>query len=290
MINYFLRVKTKNLRSKPPSIDDIKKSKTVLFSIFTRYGDTVINLLVIREFLDLYPDKEYLVICPKQMKPYVNEFLPNIECFAFNKRNPIELYILIKLLKNRDFDIGFNPWSNGIDSNFYVSFCKKFLLYKDFDKPEIVNHYQIVRIYLKLSEKDWTVNEINLKKVYKKILICPQSTDSNRQIPSDQLDKFIGDFNKMYNYPEITIASLDKAYFRENCKRLRLKKSANSSQLLLTLMKQSALIVCPDSGPLHIALGLNKDLIAYMRSTNPKDVINSGSSLVINYENSFNYE
>jgi len=285
MINYFLSVNTKNLRSIPPSIDDIKKSKTVLFSIFTRYGDTIIDLVVIREFMDLYPEKEYLVICPKQMKPYVNEILPNTECFAFNKRNPIELYKLIKLLKSKDFDLGFNPWSNGLDSNFYLSFCKKFLFYKDFDKPEIVNHYQVVRIYLKLPEKDWTINEINLKKIYKKILICPQSTDMNRNIPSDQLDKFVHDFNRMYNFPEITIASMDKSNFRRDCKSLKLEKSANSSQLLLSTMKQSSLIVCPDSGPLHIALSLNKNLIAYIRSTKPKDVINSGSSLVINYEN-----
>ena len=46
-------------------------------------------------------------------------------------------------------------------------------------------------------------------------------------------------------------------------------------------MKQNSLIVCSDSGPLHIALALKKDLIAFMVSTNPQDVINSGASLVI---------
>ena len=290
MINYFLRSKTKNLRSKPPSIDDIKTSKKVLFTIFTRYGDTVIDLVVIKEFIELYPDKEYLVICPKQMKPYVNEILPHTECLAFNKRNAIELCKLIKILNYRDFDIGFNPWSNGLDSNYYLSFCKKFLFYKDFDKPKIVNHYQVVRNYLKLPEKEWEINEINLKEIYKKILICPQSTDKNRNIPLEQLNKFVDDFNRMYNFPEITIASMDKSNFRRDCKALKLEKSAYSSKLLLSIMKKSSLIVCPDSGPLHIALSLNKNVIAYIRSTKPKDVINSGASLVINYENSLNYE
>ena len=290
MINYFLKFKTRNLISKPPSFDDIKKSKTVLFSIFTRYGDTVIDLVIIKEFMDLYRDKEYLVICPKQMKPYVNEIIPNTECYSFNKRNPIEFFNLIKLLKSRDFDIGFNPWSNGLDSDFYLSFCKKFLFYKDFKKPEIVNHYQVVRMYLKLPEKDWKINDFNLKENYKKILICPQSTDTNRNIQSEQLDQFIDDFNRTYNFPEITIASMDKSNFRRGCKSLKLEKSANSSQLLISTMKQSSLVVCPDSGPLHIALCLNKNLIAYIRSTKPKDVINSGSSVVINYEKSLNHE
>tara|TARA_B110000003_G_C16599782_1_gene515141 strand:- start:344 stop:1204 length:861 start_codon:yes stop_codon:yes gene_type:complete len=284
MINYFLSVKTKNLRSKPPTLNDIKKAKSVLFSIFTRYGDTVIDLVVIREFITSFPDKEYLVICPKQMKPYVKEIIPSTECFAFNKRNPIEFYKLMKLLKLRDFDIGFNPWSNGIDSNFYLSFCKKFLFYKDFHKPEIVNHYQVVRIYLKLPKKVWKINEINSKKIHKKILICPQSTDINRNIPSKQIDNFVDVFNRMYNFPEITIASMDISNFRKDCKSLKLEKSAISSQALLSTMKQNSLIVCPDSGPLHIALSLNKNLIAYMRSTNPKDVINTGSSVDINYE------
>ena len=130
MINYFLKIKIRQVQSVPPSLKNIQESKKVLFSIFTRYGDTVIDLVVIKEFIELYPDKEYLIICPKQMKPYVNEILPLIECFAFNKRNPIELVKAVRLLKNRIFDIGFNPWSNGLDSSFYLTFCNKFLFYK----------------------------------------------------------------------------------------------------------------------------------------------------------------
>jgi hypothetical protein len=89
----------------------------------------------------------------------------------------------------------------------------------------------------------------------------------------------------MYNFPEITIASMDESFFRGGCKSIKLEKSASSSRLFLSIMKQSSLIVCSDSGPLHIALSLNKNLIAYMRSTKPQDVINTGSSVLINIEN-----
>ena len=281
MINYFLKIKVRQVQSLPPSLENIRDSKKILFSIFTRYGDTVIDLIVIKEFIKLYPNKEYLILCPKQMQPYVNEILPSIECFAFNKRNLFELVKAIMLLKRRIFDIGFNPWSNGLDSSFYLSFCNKFLLYKDFEKPKVINHYQVVRRYLKLPEKDWNINKLNLKIVYKKILICPQSTDRMRSIPNEELDKLIFEFNNLYNNPEITIASMDKSFFRAGCKSIKFEKSANASRLFLELMKKSNLIVSSDSGPLHIALALRKDLIAYMVSTKPKDVINSDSSLVI---------
>ena len=234
MINFFLKQKTKKIVSFPPSLDDIKDSKKILFSIFTRYGDTIIDLVVIKEFIEYYPKKEYLILCPRQMRPYISEFLPTIECIAFNKRNLFEMFKVSKLLKKRMFDIGFNPWSNGLDSCYFISYCDKFLFYKDFYKPNIINHYQVVRRYLKLPEKDWAINELILKESYKKILICPQSTDTKRNISSDHLNRLIIDFISIYNHPEITIASMDKSHFRDNCKNFLFeKKTIHLSNLLI---------------------------------------------------------
>ncbi|MBT4763416.1 hypothetical protein HOO14_00175, partial [bacterium] len=86
MINLFLKYKTKKINNSVPSIESIRGSKKILFSIFTRYGDTIIDLVAIEEFIELYPNKEYLVLCPRQMKPYVNELLPDIDCISLNKR------------------------------------------------------------------------------------------------------------------------------------------------------------------------------------------------------------
>ncbi|MDA7441026.1 hypothetical protein N8823_04250 [Candidatus Pseudothioglobus singularis] len=272
----------KKIISSPLNINDIKKSNKILFSIFTRYGDTIIDLVVIKEFIECYPKKEYLILCPRQMKPYVNEFLPTIECVAFNKRNLLELFMVNKLLKNRIFDIGFNPWSNGLDSCYFISYCHKFLFYKDFDKPNFINHYQVVRRYLKLPEKDWFINDLVLKENYQRILICPQSTSANRNLPDKQLDKLIMDFQQMYNHPQITIASMNQSDFRDGCNKFILEKKAESSKKFIDLIKKSGLVVCPDSGPLHISLALKKDLLAFMRITVPDIVINSGSTLKIN--------
>jgi ADP-heptose:LPS heptosyltransferase len=281
MINYYLKYKTRKIFSIPPSADDIEESGKILFSIFTRYGDTIIDLMIVREFVNKYPNKEYLIICPKQMEPYVKEFLPFIKCKAFNKRNLFEMAKVIKILKRERFDIGFNPWSNGLDSCYFISFCKKFLFYKDFDRPNNINHYQVVRRYLKLPEKNWKVNYLSLQENYKKILICPHSTDPNRNFPIEKMDQIILELQNTYNRPEIVIASMDKSFFRDDCKKFMFEKSVHSSMRFLELMKQSSLIICSDSGPLHIALALKKDLLAILISTEPKIVINTGACLII---------
>ena len=281
MINYYLKYKTRKISSIPANADDIKESGKILFAIFTRYGDTIIDLMIVKEFVKKYPNKDYLIICPKQMEPYVKEFLPNLKCKAFNKRNLFEMTKVIKLLKNERFDIGFNPWSNGFDSCYFISLCKKFLFYKDFNKSSNINHYQVVRKYLQLPEKKWKVNNLTLQENYTKILVCPHSTDPNRNLPIEKMNQIIFELKNTYNRPEIVIASMDKSYFRDDCQKFVFEKSEHSSKKFLKLMRESSLVVCADSGPLHIALALKKDLLAFMISTDPKIVINTGSSVII---------
>mgnify|MGYP001178714344 FL=1 len=86
----------------------------------------------------------------------------------------------------------------------------------------------------------------------------------------------------MYNCPEITIASSEKSNFRDGCKKFIFEKTAHSSEHFLELMKTSSLVVCSDSGPLHIGLALKKDLLLFMSSTEPEIVVNSGSFLQVN--------
>jgi len=281
MINSFLRFKTKYVDSQSSKLKDIQKANKVLFSLFTRYGDTIIDLVVIKEFIEYYPDKEYLILCPRQMQPYVNELLPNIECIALNKRNLFDMFKINQKLKKWQPDVGFNPWSNGLDSCYFLTYCRNFLCYKDFDRPDVINHYQVVRRYLQLPEKEWKIDELVLKQDYQKILVCPQSTDLSRAISSVKLDELIFDLNDKYQNPEITIASMDKSHFRNKCNHFLFRKSAISSQQFIDLVKQSDFVVSSDSGPLHIALVLNKDVLAFFCTTNPEIVVKSGSYLKV---------
>tara|TARA_B110000008_G_C16929102_1_gene547971 strand:- start:566 stop:1423 length:858 start_codon:yes stop_codon:yes gene_type:complete len=281
MINSFLRFKTKNVSSSVIKLEDIKKSKKILFALFTRYGDTIIDLVVIREFVEQYPSKDYLILCPNQMKPYVNELMPNIKCISLNKRNWINLLNIDFILKEWSPDIGFNPWSNGIESGYFLSYCKKFLLYSDYKKPKKVNHYEIVRQYLKLKEKVWKVNSFVGQKKYNKALICPESTDSNRSISNEQLDQIIIKIRSEFDCKNISIASMSIDYVREGCDFFKFKKTAKSSSFFLKLLKDSDLVVCADSAPLHISNALKKDVIAFFNYTSPEIVINSGDKLFL---------
>jgi hypothetical protein len=209
------------------------------------------------------------------MRPYVDELLPNIECIALNKRNLFDMFKINLRLKKYLPDIGFNPWSNGLDSCYFLTYCRNFLCYKDFDRPDIINHYQVVRRYLQLPEKKWKINELALKEDYQKILICPQSTDRSRGITEDEIDALVSDFNIKYHDPDITIASMDTTHFRSNCQQFLFSKSSQSSAQFINLIKSSDLVVCSDSGPLHISSALDKDIIAVFYVTNPEVVLNT---------------
>ena len=281
MINSFLRFKTKDINSKPLELKSIQQANKVLFSLFTRYGDTIIDLVIIKEFIKLYPNKKYLILCPRQMKPYVSELLPTIECIALNKRNLFDMFKINRKLKKWQPDVGFNPWSNGLDSCYFLTYCNKFQCYKDCDRPDVINHYQVVRKYLQLPEKEWKINELILKQDYQKILVCPQSTDLSRAISSLKLNELIFDLNSKYQNSEITIASMDKSHFRSKCNHFLFRKSAVSSQQFINLVKQSDFVVSSDSGPLHIALALGKDVLAFFYTTSPEIVVKSDSYLEV---------
>jgi len=279
VFNFFYKIIVNSKKSIQPSDIDIKNSKKVLFSIFTRYGDTIISLVVIKEFIEKYPDKQYLIFCSKQMQPYVLELLPGITCLTFKKGSIVDLIKAKNILKKNKFDIGFNPWSFGLESCFLLTFCNKFQYYKDFIRPKKINHYEVVRNYLNLDSKDWFICNINLQKNYKKILICPQSTDINRSISEGQLDELLTYFKSQYFESEITIAAMNKTYLRANHKFFCFKKSSRSSKQFINLLKQNELVICSDSGPLHIANALKKTVIAFFNTTNPDLVLNSGDKL-----------
>ena len=74
---------------------------------------------------------------------------------------------------------------------------------------------------------------------------------------------------------------MNRSYLSASCNNFLFEKTEISSKKFITLTKKSDLIVCADSGPLHIGLAFKKDLIALMKTTFPETVINSGSRLRI---------
>ena len=281
MVNSFFKFKVKSAKPSLPSYLDIERSKKILFSIFTRYGDTIISIVVIKEFIKKFPNKKYLILCSRQMEPYVKELLPKLDCISLDKRNLLDVIKLNSTLKKRKIDIGFNPWSFGYESSYFLTYCQNFFFYKDYKKSKQVNHYEVVRQYLYLEPKKWLISDLVTGSNYKKILICPHSTDSSRSIPNIKIDNVVSNLLQKYPNSEITIASMDRADFRLTHNQFYFNKTAESSQNFIDLVKQSDLMVCADSGPLHIANALNKPLIAFFNTTKPEIVINSGDALNI---------
>ena len=119
---------------------------------------------------------------------------------------------------------------------------------------------------------------------YKKVLICPESTDSLRSFSNKQLDEIIDNMKFEFDTQYISIASMSREFSRENCNSFIFSKTSKSSESFIELLKKNDLVVCADSAPLHIASALGKDVIAVFNSTNPNIVINTGDKVII-YEN-----
>ena len=279
MINSLLHHKTKSLSSSSIKLKDIQNAKKVLFALFTRYGDTIIDLVVIQEFVLEYPSKDYLILCPKQMKPYFDELTPNLKCIGINKRNYLEMFKLNYFLKKWSPDIGFNPWSFGVEGSFFLSYCQKYQFYKDFNKPQVINHYEVVRKYLRLPEKIWKTEVLATELKLKRVLICPESTDGERSISIGQINKIIKEIKYNFGNPLFTIASVTPKYRHSNCNNFFFKKTNKSSRNFIKLVKDSDLVICCDSAPLHIAQVFKKNILAVFTATNPEIVLNSGSKI-----------
>jgi len=281
MINLFLKFKSKKFNSKNISLKDIAHSNKILFSIFTRYGDTLIDLIIIKEFISKYPNKEYLIMTPPQMEPFVKYFLPNISSYSINKRNPWKMFRVNKILKNWAPDLAFNPWSNGLDSCYFLSYAKKYFCYRDFFFNLPINHYDVVRKYLQLPFQESKSHFSRPKNLYKHVLICPDSTDKERSIRDDELISIIEKIYKKFN-PSITIASMNKKGIRgyNFLNIFKFQKTQQSSADFLKVMINSDLIISADSAPLHLALALKKDTCALFKTTKRDLVVNNNSFLI----------
>lgn len=266
----------KNMRI---SKNDIENSKTILFSVFTRYGDGIIAFVIIKEFILKYMNKNYILITTLQHYPYAKEILKdlNIEIRYFNKKNPLSLFFLTKYLKKKNIDLGFNPLSFGDDSIYFTLFAKKYSIFKYVNKfSENINHYDKVRIYFNLEpQKEIKIINFKIKKDMK-VLIAPFSTEYSRSLSIENI-KFLQNYFKNH----ILALPKDKRKNFKNNNLFIFEKSKKSSQKFINLLKEVDLFIGVDSGPLHIALALNKQCIGIFGPTAPSIVLNNEQKIKI---------
>jgi ADP-heptose:LPS heptosyltransferase len=295
MINFLFNRRIKRLAAKETMVcePDILNASRVLFSVFERYGDSIIAFKIIKEFTDRYPNKKYILITTNQAFPYAETILASstVEMYHLNKRkNIIRLLNLISMLKKNPMDIGFNPFCHGADSKFFVTFARKFSFYSVFCSEKrlaegdlAINFYKRARGYLLLPEKSSVFKGVEIDGA-KNVLICPFSSEKRKNMDILSLKKLCSQIRKSYPQAQITIATMEEEK-TQNLKELGFrnfifKKNLAKSRDFLNLLEGIDLFFGVDSGPLHLATVLGIPSIGIFGPGAPEIVIDQGSKIV----------
>jgi ADP-heptose:LPS heptosyltransferase len=283
MINYLFQRRLGKFREKAGEITprDLDQAQKVVFALFARYGDVIISLSVIQEFIKKYPDKKYFLITSHQMYPYAQRLLGDqVTIMSFNKRrNPIKLLKIMALLKREKIDLGFNPWSSGNEARFIISYARKFSFYTGFQG--ISNLYDRVRDYLGLPHADrllpaWDLDQIN------RIVICPFSTALAKSLVNGDLQKLLQQVRQGFPDAEITMAvpPEEAPPLQGREKIFVFRKTKAASQAFLNLLEKADLVLSVDAGPLHLADKLGLKTIGIFGPTTPQGVLDRVTRVV----------
>jgi hypothetical protein len=287
MIRYLFRhlISAYRYKEQKIGIEDIQVAHKIFFAVFSRYGDGIISFKVIKELIEMYPAKKYLLFTTNQLVPYAKELLGNkVEVLGVNKRNPLSLGMSVVTLKKFDADLGFNPWSHGDDAEFFISFAKHFYSYKKFSHhPKEYNVYDRVREYflLPVVEQKNVIDDF----VYTdldSIVMAPLSTDVKKNISVEDLNKLLVWLKKENPKAKITIA-VPKRLKIADCDGVDFfifGKSLKKSNTFLSLVKNCDLFIGVDSGPLHLALCLGKKCLGFFGSNAPETITDNGFKMI----------
>lgn len=263
------------------SLQEIIQARKVLFALFSRYGDVIISLGVIKEFMERYPDKEYFLVTSPQMHPYAERLVGRqAKIMSFNKRrNFIKLLKIVSFLKKEKIDLGFNPWSGGDDARFIITYAGKFNFYEGF--IGISNLYDRIRDYLRLPKGDRLQPAWNLDNI-KRILICPRSTALNKSLGDADLRTLVQWVRQKFPAAGITIAlHQEEAKGKGGLGEIFVfRKSRAASAQFLRLMENADLVISVDAGPLHLADKLGIRTIGIFGPTTPQGVLDRVTQVV----------
>ncbi len=276
------RLKRNLHRNSPLTPDDIKNSSTILFSVFSRYGDSVIAFKAINEFMARYAEKSFILVTSPQMVPYARRIIKGkMELYEANRRkNPFKFLAIANMLRRRNIDIGLNPWSHGDDSKYFITFAKKFSVFGAFlAHPKEYNLYERVREYLLLEAAAFHAAKPDLCSV-SNILLSPFSTDATKSLSSDDVEALIGQIRQRFPGAKITIALQDKARgsFAAGTEVFIFGKSLKRSEAFLRLLECSDLFIGVDAGPLHLADALGVSAIGIFGPTAPETILERTSA------------
>ena len=278
------RLKRNLHRNSTLTPDDIKNSSTILFSVFSRYGDSVIAFRAINEFMALYAGKSFILVTSPQMVPYARRIIHSkMDLYEVNKRkNPIRFLTIANVLRSRKIDIGLNPWSHGDDSKFFITFAEKISVFGAFlAHSKEHNLYERVREYLLLEAAAVAVAKPDPCDV-SNILLSPFSTDVTKSLNSNDVEALIGQIRQRFPGAKITAALEEKerGSFRADTDVFVFGKSLKRSEAFLRLLDSSDLFIGVDAGPLHLAGALGVSSIGIFGPTAPETILDRSSAIL----------
>lgn len=277
------RLKRVGSASRTITHKEIEKSTKILFTVFSRYGDAIVSFKVINEFISLYPNKVFFILTSPQLFPYAKEIIAdkaNLSCV--NKRkNPLKSLKIIRMLKRENIDLGLNPLTWGTDSEFFITFSKRFSFFKKFSNyPVHYNLYDRVREYLLMPEKETNLKPPPLD-IVRNVVIAPSSTDIRKSLDRTDLASLIRQLRDRFADPDITVALPAEDWGKvEDVKKFMLGKAIKNSEEFLKLVKSADLFIGVDAGPLHLADALGVRSIGIFGPNAPETFLDRNSQIL----------
>jgi len=283
------RLKRVGSASREITREEIEKSSKILFTVFSRYGDGIVSFKVINEFISLHPDKDFFILTSPQLSPYAKEIINGkVDVSYVNKRrNPVKLLKIIRELKREKMDLGFNPLTWGIDSEYFITFAKRFSFFKDFSRyPVHYNLYDRVREYFLMPKKETNLKPPSLDNV-RNVIIAPSSTDIRKSLDRNDLASLIRQLRDRFPNLNITVALPAEDWAKaEDVGKFMLGKSIGNSEEFLRLVKTTDLFIGVDAGPLHLADALGVRAIGIFGPNAPETFLDSNSGILpVRYKN-----
>jgi len=279
------RLAAMNAPRAPVTPAAIQRATQILFAVFARYGDSVIAFKAIDRFIARYPDKRYLIITTHQALPYAEALIHHpVRLIGINKRrNPFGMWRLMRMLQSDPPDLGFNPWSHGGESEYFISFCRNFLPYRVFANFERnQNLYWRVHEYLQLPMPA-PVPGAPLPARAARVVICPFSTDVRKGLNTRDVTILLDAVRKRFGASEIILAGMSKELAGAKelpATRFVLDKSRGASERFIALLKSADLFIGVDAGPLHLADALGVRCVGIFGPTAPETILDRASGIV----------
>lgn len=280
------RVAARAAANLPIGGDHIAQAQVILFTVFARYGDSMIAFKAINEFIALHPKKRYLLITRHQTLPYAEALIRHpIERYGVNKRHDIfTMWRLTRMLQRQPPDLGLNPWSHVGESEYFLTFCRRFSWFRLFTRYERnYNLYRRPREYLMLPEPAG-MRARTLPAGAKCIVLVPFSTDIRKALNRRDLELVVDALQRRFHPERIIVAGL-KHELKESkglpVEPFVLGKSRQASERFIELLRGADLFVGVDSGPLHLSDALGIPAIGIFGPTAPETVLDRTNGVVV---------